>query len=101
MTDVSPPDVRRAEAVELPFDGGVLRGLGWPGGAGGVILLHAPGGDLDDWQDLPAIIAGETGAAALALDLPGHGMSEDPEGPWDISHVLAAAGRQLNLPPSR
>lgn len=93
---------RRAAAVEITFDGvGIIRGQHWPGTDRAVIFLHAPDGDLDDWQDLPAVIAGQTGFAALALDLPGCGLSDDPAGPWAIARLLAAIGDHLGLPPSR
>lgn len=95
---------RPAAPVEIPIDGvGTVRGLHWPDAGTGraVIFLHAPDGDLDDWQDLPAFVAGSAGCAALALDLPGHGLSDDPMSAWSISRLLAAAGDLLGLPPSR
>ncbi len=53
-----------------------LRGLRW-GAEPATLLLHAPGGDLDDWRDLPPLLARRTGLGAVALDLPGHGLSDD------------------------
>ena len=97
-----PGAVIRPDAVEIALDGcGVVRGLRWPGSDRAMILLHAPGGDLDDWRDLPATITSVTGFSALALDLPGCGMSDEPAAPWSVAALLAAAGAHLGLPPSR
>lgn len=57
-----------------------MRGLVWPGGPDTVVLIHDAGGDLDDWGSLPAILAGQ-GYRVVAVDLPGHGLSDDP---WEI-----------------
>ncbi len=81
----------RPVAVEIAPPGlPVLRGQRW-GDAPEVLFLHAPGADrdLDDWQDLPALVASETDGA-LALDLPGHGLSDDGEGEADPAALLAA-----------
>ena len=78
--------------VEIPFAGGVVHGQLWPGGSDWVVLLHEPGGDLDAWGELPGALAAD-GYAALAVDLPGHGLSDDP---WasgravELVHALAA-----------
>jgi pimeloyl-ACP methyl ester carboxylesterase len=56
-----------------------VRGLAWPGGPDTVILIHDIGGDLDSWGALPATLAAE-GYRVVAIDLPGHGLSDDP---WD------------------
>ena len=55
----------------------------WPGGPDTVILIHDAGGDLDDWGSLPATLAGQ-GYRVVAVDLPGHGLSDDP---WDIDRA--------------
>lgn len=80
------------QAVEIEFAGAIVRGHAWPGDANWVVLLHEPGGDLDGWGAVPAAIS-SGGYAVLAVDLPGHGLSDDP---WALSripelvHVLAA-----------
>ncbi|MDQ2683106.1 MAG: hypothetical protein M3Y37_06225, partial [Chloroflexota bacterium] len=68
--------------------------LHWPGGPDTVVLIHDVGGDLDDWRGLPASLAGQ-GYHVLAIDLPGHGLSDDP---WEqglaretIAEVVAGA----------
>lgn len=81
----------RPVAVEIALAGlPVVRGQRW-GDAPEVLFLHAPGADrdLDDWQDLPALVAAETGGA-LALDLPGHGLSDDGDGEVDPVGLVAA-----------
>jgi pimeloyl-ACP methyl ester carboxylesterase len=68
-----------AIAVEIALPGGaVVRGQRW-GADPAILLLHAPGSDrdLDDWGDLPAALAAAVGAGVLALDSPGHGLSDD------------------------
>ncbi len=84
-------EVRLPVAVEIAPPGlPILRGQRW-GDAPEVLFLHAPGEDrdLDDWRDLPALVASETGGA-LALDLPGHGLSDDGDGDGDPAVLLAA-----------
>jgi pimeloyl-ACP methyl ester carboxylesterase len=78
-------------AVEFRLDQAVARGHRW-GDAPAILLLHAPGPDrdLDDWRDLPALLAAETGAGLLALDLPGHGLSDDGGAADDPAALLAA-----------
>jgi len=72
-----PRDPSTAEAVKVSPPGlPLLRGIRW-GDEPATLLLHAPGGDLDDWQDLPLLLARRTGFGAVALDLPGHGLSDD------------------------
>ena len=81
----------RPVAVEIAPPGlPILRGQRW-GDAPDVLFLHAPGEDrdLNDWQELPALVATETGGS-LALDLPGHGLSDDGEDEADPTALLAA-----------
>jgi alpha-beta hydrolase superfamily lysophospholipase len=68
-------------AVELvAADGLTLRGEIWGGnGRDWLLLLHGVGTDLDAWRPLAGLVA-EHGLSALALDLRGHGSSDDP---WD------------------
>lgn len=81
----------RPVAVEIVLPGlPVVRGQRW-GDAPAVLFLHAPGPDrdLDDWRDLPALVAAETGGA-LALDLPGHGLSDVGDEAVDPVGLIAA-----------
>lgn len=70
---VAPETVAPIEVRVSPSS--VLRALVW-GGAPAVLLLHAPGGDLDDWDGLPVAIARRIGLGVAAFDLPGHGLSD-------------------------
>jgi pimeloyl-ACP methyl ester carboxylesterase len=73
----------------------VVRGYRWRGDATSVLLLHAPGEDLDAWEDLPGVLAGD-GYSIVAVDLPGHGLSDDPWEPLavaDLISVLIAEAR--------
>ncbi|MCC7024291.1 MAG: hypothetical protein IT338_15810 [Thermomicrobiales bacterium] len=93
MTDRPAAD---AEAVEfaLPW-GPVARGVRWGAGDDAVILLHEPGRDLDAWGDLPRRLAGQLPLAALAIDLPGHGLSDDPWQPERLGDLLDAVDAAL------
>lgn len=75
-----PPD---AIEVLLPW-GAVVRGVRYGSGSDMVLLLHEPGADLDAWGALPARLALTLGIAALAVDLPGHGLSDDP---WEVEQI--------------
>jgi pimeloyl-ACP methyl ester carboxylesterase len=74
----------RSEPIAIALESGpTVRGLAWPGGPDRIILIHEVGGDLDSWGTLPATLATE-GYRVVAIDLPGHGLSDDP---WDIDHM--------------
>ena len=81
------------EAIELPLPWGpVIRGFRCGSGQETVLLLHEPGSDVDAWGALPVSIARQLEIQTIAIDLPGHGLSDDP---WDpawlpelLSHVL-------------
>lgn len=75
--------------VEIGFAGAVVRGQVSPCGPNWVVLVHEPGGDLDTWADLPAAIAAD-GYSVLAVDLPGHGLSDDPWVPGRIVELIHA-----------
>jgi len=77
------------QAIEwsLPW-GPVLRGLRWGGGPDLALLLHDPGRDLDAWAMLPGEITGQLGIETVALDLPGHGLSDDPWEPERLPDLL-------------
>ena len=74
----------------------LLRGLRW-GGEPGILLLHAPGGDLDDWRDLPSSLARRTVHGAVALDLPGHGLSDGSAA--DADRLVALIRAVTGAPP--
>lgn len=88
------PRVPRPEPVEIEMPGErlVLRGLHWPGGDHAIVLVHEPGADVDRWSTLPDDLARD-GYAVLAIDLPGHGLSD---GEWrsDLLDPAVAAARE-------
>ncbi len=71
-------------AWRLP-DGTMPRGQQWGEGESRVLLLHAAGGDLDAWGDLPSLLAAR-GFRVQTVDLPGHGLSD---GPWQPDRLVA------------
>jgi pimeloyl-ACP methyl ester carboxylesterase len=74
------------EPVELRArDGLVLRGECRRGEPDWLVLVHDVGEDLDAWRPLIAL-AELRGWSALALDLRGHGGSDDP---WDADACVA------------
>ena len=80
-----------ASPVEVESSGGVvLRGERWPGGDEWYVLVHDLGEDIDAWRPLQGAIAAQ-GRSAVALDLRGHGGSDD--GPEDLEADIDAAIR--------
>ncbi len=91
--------IRAADGLELAVsvrdpDGGPATGEGPP-----LLLLHGFGGSAGAWGE--AALAGLAGWRILAVDLPGHGASDDPAGPGrvalervldDLERVLDRAG---------
>ncbi len=73
----------RAIELQLPW-GPVVRGLTWGTAPDSVVLLHEPGADVDAWGTLPGLIARALEQETIALDLPGHGLSDDP---WELVRV--------------
>ena len=63
--------------LEIPTPHGTIRGHRWIGGPCWALFLHEPGADLDVWGGLPAALAAQ-GDTVLVVDLPGHGLSDDP-----------------------
>lgn len=53
-----------------------------------VVLLHDAGRDLDAWGPLPARLAARLPVAVVNLDLPGHGLSDDPWREDDAADLL-------------
>jgi pimeloyl-ACP methyl ester carboxylesterase len=77
------------DAIEriLPW-GAVLRGFRWGDGPDVAILLHDPGADIDAWAILPVEIARQLEIETVAVDLPGHGLSDDPWEPARLTDLL-------------
>jgi pimeloyl-ACP methyl ester carboxylesterase len=85
MGDVSRKECPSPEAIErdLPW-GGVLRGYRWGKSFDVVLLLHDPGADVDTWGPLPFEIVRQLEIEMIAVDLPGHGLSDDP---WEAGRL--------------
>ncbi len=77
------------QAIEwnLPW-GPLLRGFRWGDGPDVALLLHDPGEDLDAWGALPVEIARQLEIETVAVDLPGHGLSDDPWEPERLPDLL-------------
>jgi pimeloyl-ACP methyl ester carboxylesterase len=73
----------RVEPYEIEWRAGFVRGYRWRGGSNWVVLVHGPGEDLDAWGDVPATLAG-AGYSVAVVDLPGHGLSDDP---WEAERA--------------
>jgi pimeloyl-ACP methyl ester carboxylesterase len=89
MGDVGRKERPSPEAIErdLPW-GGVLRGFRWGKSSDVALLLHDPGADVDAWGPLPFEIARQLEIEAVAVDLPGHGLSDDPWGGGRLPDLL-------------
>ena len=62
----------------------------WPGSGTPVVLLHGLASQRRFWNPVARrIAAGAAGSPILALDQRGHGDSERPEQPYDLSTVAA------------
>jgi pimeloyl-ACP methyl ester carboxylesterase len=62
-----------------------------------VVVVHGPGEDLDTWGDVPAVLASD-GYGVVVVDLPGHGLSDDPweeEGAGELMAVLVGGVRAV------
>jgi pimeloyl-ACP methyl ester carboxylesterase len=66
----------------------VLRGFRWGQGPDTAVLLHEPGADLDAWATLPVEITRQLEFETIAVDLPGHGLSDDPWDPTQLPDLL-------------
>jgi pimeloyl-ACP methyl ester carboxylesterase len=75
-----------------------MRGVCWGSGDAAAIFLHEPAEDrdLDVWGDLPARLAALLDVSALALDLPGHGLSDNPWEPSRLPQVVTALVEERN-----
>jgi pimeloyl-ACP methyl ester carboxylesterase len=89
MGDVGDRAISGPEAIErhLPW-GAVLRGFRWGTGSDVALLLHESGVDIDAWRPLPFEIARQIGIEVVAVDLPGHGLSDDPWEPDRLPDLL-------------
>lgn len=76
--------------IEVPSEHLAVRGLHWPGGDHAIVLVHEPGADVDRWGTLPDDLASD-GDAVLAIDLPGHGLSDGAWHPDLLDPAVAAA----------
>jgi pimeloyl-ACP methyl ester carboxylesterase len=81
--------IPRATERDLPW-GAALRGLRWGNAPDIALLLHEPGADLDAWATLPSAIARQLEIESIAVDLPGHGLSDDPWDPARLPDLLRA-----------
>lgn len=89
MTDAASP-AAHAEEYTTPW-GVKVRGERWGAGPDRVLLLHEPGADIDAWLGLPRAIARALPVGAVAYDLPGHGLSDDPWEPGRLPDLLRAS----------
>jgi pimeloyl-ACP methyl ester carboxylesterase len=79
-------------AVEYPLPWGpVMRGVRTGDGADIALLLHEPGADLDAWGAFPSRLARALPVTVVALDLPGHGLTDDPWEPERLGEVVRVA----------
>ena len=69
-----------------------LRGHLWRGGGHWAILVHDEGEDLDAWTPLVGELSAD-GLSVLAVDLAGHGASDDPWKPSLAPSDVAATMR--------
>jgi pimeloyl-ACP methyl ester carboxylesterase len=85
MGDLSDRATISPQAIEwsLP-QSQIIRGFRWGKGPDTALLLHEPGTDLDAWMTLPVEIARQLEIETVAIDLPGHGLSDDP---WDPAQL--------------
>lgn len=84
------------DTYELALGGGiVLRGIRVDGGSTArLVLLHDIGHDLDEFGRLPEALAA-LGCDVVAVDLPGHGVSDDPPDDVTVDALLVEALREV------
>ncbi|HYT12856.1 MAG TPA: alpha/beta fold hydrolase [Candidatus Nitrosopolaris sp.] len=86
---IEPASMDHMRVVPVEFAGPralTLRGLRSGEGDRWAVLVHGEGRDVDGWRPLAAFLAG-SGFSVLAVDLPGHGASDDP---WESALALPA-----------
>jgi len=88
-----------ATAIEygLPWST-IVRGQRWGVAPDRVLLVHAPGTDIDAWGALPARLAQTLLIGVTGFDLPGHGLSDDPWEPSRVGDVIRALVGRVELP---
>jgi hypothetical protein len=86
------------DAIEKKLHwGAVLRGFRWGDAPDVAILLHDPGADIDAWGILPVEISRQFEIETVAVDLPGHGLSDDP---WEPARLPDLLRNLPNLAPA-
>jgi pimeloyl-ACP methyl ester carboxylesterase len=83
----------------VPGDGIDLHARDWGGGERALVLLHGLASNARIWDGVASRLAG-AGLRVVALDLRGHGDSDQPDGGYDFAGVgrdLAAALAALGL----
>lgn len=70
--------------IEIGVGGAVVRGHEFANDGPPVVLLHEPGRDLDTWSPFAAWFAGH-GFKVIAIDLPGHGLSDGDADDWETT----------------
>jgi pimeloyl-ACP methyl ester carboxylesterase len=70
----------------VPGDGVALRARDWGGAGPSVVLLHGLASNARIWDGVAARLHA-TGLRVVALDLRGHGESEQPDGGYDFATV--------------
>jgi pimeloyl-ACP methyl ester carboxylesterase len=95
MGNVSDRATLIPQAIEwlLPW-GQIIRGFRWGEGPDTALLLHEPGADLDAWTTLPVEISRQLKIETIAVDLPGHGLSDHP---WDPARLPDLLGHLPDL----
>ncbi len=87
--------VRAPFEIELD-DGSALRGVVIEGGAmPPMLLVHDRDGDLDEFAQVPELLAAN-GGTVIAVDLPGHGLSDGEGRPAEIVGVIASLAAALS-----
>ena len=87
---MTPPEPITFDLPGLP----TILGQIWAGAGDTVLLVHGPGADLDCWLGLPVDLQTE-GYRVIAIDLPGHGLSDDWVGEPDLVAALAGVGAMI------
>src|SRR4029450_3520698 len=86
----------------VPGDGITLHARDWGGGGQAVVLLHGLASNARIWDGVAPRLVG-AGLRVVAVDLRGHGESEQPDDDYDFASVgqdvsSALAGLELERP---
>jgi pimeloyl-ACP methyl ester carboxylesterase len=71
----------------------IIRGQHWRGGMDWAILIHDVDQDLDAWANAPATLV-DAGYSVLAIDLPGHGLSDEP---WHFPEIARSVQTAMSF----